>query len=258
MAQANAALRLRQERAHQPDRRDGDKRIAPGDIQLQEALGLHSVPETIECFDISSFQGREAVGSLVYFRRGLPLKSRYRRFRIREVTGSNDFAMLQEVLGRYYGRLAGRNEPPADLVVVDGGAGQVSAAREVLTRFGHHATELLGLAKREELIYRERGEPPLRLPRSSAALQLLQRVRDEAHRFAISYHRLLRDQRTTASALDGIPGIGRVKKLALLHHFGTVEAIREATAAQLCEVRGLNQRDVERLLAYWAGQKARP
>ena len=116
--------------------------------------------------------------------------------------------------------------PPADLVVVDGGAGQLSVARGVLASFGLHETQLIGLAKREETIHRETGT--LNLPRNSEALKLLQRVRDEAHRFAITYHRLLRDKNTTASELDLIPGIGRIKKLSLLHHFGSVAQIREA------------------------------
>ncbi|MBK7703894.1 MAG: hypothetical protein IPI34_13915 [bacterium] len=114
--------------------------------------------------------------------------------------------------------------------------------------------ELIGLAKREELIVREHGLPPLRLPRNSGALQLLQQVRDEAHRFAITYHRLLREQRTTGSVLDAVPGIGRVKKLSLLHHFASVDDIRRASAQQLSEVRGLGTADVERLLAFFAAE----
>jgi excinuclease ABC subunit C len=249
MAASNAAFRLRElERdAAVAGRR---LRITPADVQLQESLGLHTVPQTIECFDISTFQGGEAVGSLVYFREGRPLKSRYRRFRIRRVEGVDDYAMMEEILDRYFGRLAERGEGPADLVIVDGGAGQLGVARRLLTRWGFHQAQLIGLAKREELIVRE-GGPPLRLSRGSGALQLLQRVRDEAHRFAITYHRLLRDQRTTASALDAIPGIGKVKKLSLLHHFGSVEAIRRAGGDELGRVRGLTRRDVAAILSFF-------
>jgi len=247
MAQANATFKLGEH-----DRGSGfGRRITPADVQLQEALGLHSVPETIECFDISNFHGREAVGSLVFFRGGSPLKSRYRRFRIKTVRGIDDYAMMAEILGRYYERLADKQKTPADLVVVDGGAGQLTVAREALTRFGFHDTEVIGLAKREELIYRERGRPPLQLPHSSDALRLLQKVRNEAHRFAISYHRLLRDQRTTASILDRIPGIGRIKKLSLLHHFGSVDAVRHASGKQLGEVRGLTRKDVFSILTFF-------
>ncbi len=132
----------------------------------------------------------------------------------------DDFASIEEVLERHCRTLVAQDERPADLVVIDGGTGQLGRARQVLDRHGFADAELIGLAKREETIVRENGE--LRLPRTSEALKLLQRVRDEAHRFAITYHRLLRDQRTTASELDLIPGIGQVKKLALLHHFGSV------------------------------------
>jgi excinuclease ABC subunit C len=251
MALQNAAFKLRQYRAARAAVRGAAKRITPADVQLQDALGLHTVPETIECFDISNFQGREAVGSLVYFKRGHPVKSRYRRFRIRQVARSDDYAMLREILGRYYGRLAEHGAAPADLVVIDGGPGQLSSAREVLGQLGFHAAQIVGLAKRDEVIHRERRQPPLRLGRANPALQLLQRVRDEAHRFAISYHRLLRDRRTTDSQLDRIPGIGRVKKLSLLHHFGSVERIRKAALEQLGHVRGLSQRDVVNIWNYF-------
>lgn len=228
------------------------RKVAPGDVALQEALGLHRVPETIECFDISNFQGRETVASLVYFKGGEPLKARYRRFRIRIVTGPDDLASMEEVLDRHYRRLADTGKRPADLVVVDGGQGQLGRARAVLARHGFADTDLIGLAKREEIIVRESGE--LKLSRRSPALMLLQRVRDEAHRFAITYHRLLRDQRMSASELDRIPGIGRVKKLALLHRFGSVAAVRAASAEQLAEVRGLSLQDVARIMTALADQ----
>ena len=240
LARTNATFKLR-EVALQRDLRAPAK-VAPADIQLQEALDLHTAPRTIECFDISNFQGRETVASLVYFKEERPLKSRYRRFRLRTVVGPDDFAAMAEVMDRYYGRLADRGEFPADLVVVDGGAGQLGVARDVLGRYGFHGTQLIGLAKKQETIHRE-GDT-LNLPRRSEALKLLQRVRDEAHRFAITYHRLVRDQGTLTSELDLIPGIGRVKKLSLLHHFGSVAQVRRATAEALGEVRGLNRHDV--------------
>jgi len=250
MALANATWKLN-ERNLRPD--SSGRNVAPGDsLQLQAALDLKTVPETIECFDISNFQGRETVASLVYFRGGKPVKSRYRRFRIRTVAGIDDFAAMNEVLGRYYASLREKGLPPADLVVVDGGRGQISAAREALTVLGLHDVELIGLAKRDEEIHREGNREPVRLPRTSPALKLLQRVRDEAHRFAITYHRLLREQKTTASVLDLIPGIGRMKKLALLHHFNSVDDIRRAGAADLGAVRGLNQADVGRIIEFFA------
>ncbi len=250
LAHTNAAFKLREvnlKRAlAQPSK------VTPGDIQLQEALDLHSVPETIECFDISNFQGKETVASLVFFKGGRPLKSRYRRFRIRTVRGVDDFASMKEVLTRYYGRLVEKEIRPADLVVVDGGAGQLGVAREVLGGFGFHETQLIGLAKREETIHREGGT--LNLARGSEALKLLQRVRDEAHRFAITYHRLLRDRKTTASELDLIPGIGQIKKLSLLHHFGSVTRIRTADGAGLAEVRGINKHDVVAIREFFANR----
>ena len=253
MALANAAWKLNERML-----KDGAKArsVSPGRSRdLQDALDLRTVPESIECFDISNFQGKETVASLVYFRGGKPLKSRYRRFRVKEVEGVDDFASMREVFGRYYRRLLEKGTPPADLVMVDGGAGQLSSARQILTELGLHDVELIGLAKREEEIHRERGLPPVRLPRTSPALQLLQQVRDEAHRFAITYHRLLRDQKTTNSAIDLIPGIGRVKKLALLHHFPSVDAIRVASGAELCEVRGVGPADAERIIAFFAVER---
>jgi excinuclease ABC subunit C len=192
------------------------------------------------------------VASLVYFKAGKPLKNRYRRFRIRSVEGPDDFAAMAEVLDRHYGKLAAKEESPADLVVVDGGAGQLGVAREVLARYGFHGTQLIGLAKREETVHREGAT--IRLSRRSEALKLLQRVRDEAHRFAITYHRLLRDRATTSSELDLIPGIGRIKKLSLLHHFGSVAEIRRATAEQLAAVRGINRHDVVAIRGHFAAR----
>jgi excinuclease ABC subunit C len=253
LAQKNAAFKLGERNLREA--LHAGRAIDPGDVALQEALGLHKVPETIECFDISNFQGKETVASLVFFKGGEPLKSRYRRFRIKTVEGVDDFASMEEVLDRYYGKLAAKDERPADLVVVDGGVGQLGRARAVLARHGFADTDLIGLAKREETIVRETGE--LSLSRKSPALKLLQRVRDEAHRFAITYHRLLRDQRTTASELDLIPGIGRVKKLSLLHHFGSVKAIRAATPNDLAAVRGLNRHDAANILSYFEEQRKR-
>ncbi|PJA75482.1 excinuclease ABC subunit C [bacterium CG_4_9_14_3_um_filter_65_15] len=250
MARSNAQYHLRETLVRAKGRSAG--RNNPTEIQLQEALDLHTPPHTIECFDISNFQGKETVASLVFFSAGKPLKSRYRRFRIKTVQGVDDFASMAEVLGRYYGRLVEREQPPADLVMVDGGAGQLSVAREVLGRYGFHRVQLIGLAKKEEIVHREGGT--VRLPRHGEALRLLQRVRDEAHRFAITYHRSLRDKLTTASELDLIPGIGEVKKLSLLHHFGSVTAVRAASPEALAEVRGLNRHDVVSVLAYYANR----
>lgn len=253
LAHTNATFKLREMLMKQDLRRQDN--VTPADIQLQEALELHTAPKTIECFDISNFQGKETVASLVFFKDGKPMKSRYRRFRIKTVEGPNDFASMAEVLDRYYGKLIEKDMAPADLVVVDGGIGQLGYAREVLARYGLHETQLIGLAKKQETIVRENGT--MNLPRSSEALKLLQRVRDEAHRFAITYHRLVRDKRTTASELDRIPGIGNMKKLALLHRFGSVRQIRHATAKELAEVRGINRHDVVAIREFFEQRQAR-
>ncbi len=250
LAHTNAAFKLREVMRDKALQRG--RKVTPADIQLQEALGLHTTPETIECFDISNFQGKETVASLVYFKGGKPLKSRYRRFRIKTVEGIDDFASMAEVLTRYYGRLLKNDEKPADLVVVDGGIGQLGAARAVLTGFGLHEVQLIGLAKREETIVRETGE--IKLPRHSEALKLLQRLRDEAHRFAITYHRLLRDRSTLSSELDLIPGIGQTKKLSLLHHFGSVEQIRRAGPEELAQVRLINRHDVLAIRSFFENE----
>ncbi len=250
LAHTNATFKLREILLkHELHHQSRLIKVTPADIQLQEALDLHTTPNTIECFDISNFQGKETVASLVFFKAGKPLKSRYRRFRIKTVEGIDDFASMAEVLSRYYGKLVEKGLPTADLVMVDGGAGQLSAARAVLSELGLHETQLIGLAKKQETIHRENGT--INLSRSSEALKLLQRVRDEAHRFAITYHRLVRDRKTTASELDLIPGIGNMKKLALLHFFGSVAQIRKADAEALGEVRGINQHDVVAILAYF-------
>jgi len=252
MALSNAAYKLNERRLRDSTR---VRRVAPGRaLALQDALDLRRVPETVECFDISTLQGRETVASLVYFKGGQPLKSRYRRFRIRSVVGTDDYASMREVLTRHYRRLLDKELAPADLVVVDGGAGQLAAGREALAALGLHEVDLVGLAKREEIVHRERGLPPVKLPRSSPALQLLQRVRDEAHRFAITYHRLLRSKGVDDSVLDRIAGIGRVKKLSLLHHFDSIDHIRRATAEELAAVRGIHAGDVERIVAFFAAE----
>jgi excinuclease ABC subunit C len=252
LAHTNATFRLREAAMKNALRQS--RNVTPADIQLQEALDLHTVPDTIECFDISNFQGKETVASLVFFRGGRPVKSRYRRFRIKTVDGVDDFASVGEVMERYYTRLSERELAPADLVVVDGGAGQLSVARRVLGSLGFHSTQLIGLAKREETIYKE--DRTIDLPRGCEAQRLLQRVRDEAHRFAITYHRLLRDKKTTDSELDLIPGIGRMKKLALLHHFGSVVQIRLASAEDLEQVRGINKHDVVAIQEFLAARPA--
>jgi excinuclease ABC subunit C len=216
--------------------------------QLAEALGLAGPPVRIECYDISTFQGRETVGSMVVFEDGKPRTGEYRRFRIRTVVGPDDFASHQEVLRRRF-RLAKTGEEGSaeerrwampDLVVVDGGKGQVSAAKEVLDELGLHDLPLAGLAKeREELFLPGRSDPVI-LPATSSALYLVQRLRDEAHRFAITYHRQLRDKRAVRSAFDDLPGVGPKRKRELLKVFGSVKRVRDAPVEQIAAVPGIS------------------
>jgi excinuclease ABC subunit C len=214
---------------------------------LAAALGLPEPPARIECYDISTFQGAESVGSMVVFEDGKPRNGEYRRFRVRTVQGPNDFASHQEVLRRRFHRARNGEEGSAeelrwrlpDLVIIDGGKGQVSAAKEVLDAMGFGDLPLAGLAKeREELFLPGRSDPIL-LPSTSPALYLVQRLRDEAHRFAITYHRDLRAKRTMKSAFDDLPGVGPKRRQALLRVFGSVKRVREAPVEQIAAVPGI-------------------
>ena len=207
--------------------------------EIKEALGLVSTPFRIEIFDISNIQGAEAVGSMVTFKEGEPLKSGYRHFRIREVEGIDDFAMLAEVIGRRARHIReGKNRAP-DLIMVDGGRGQVSAARRALNESELSGIPVIGLAKRDEEIYVEGNPSPIKLPRRNRALKFLQRMRNEAHRFAIEYHRKLRSKRLVHSELNEISGIGESRKIKLLHEFGSVEALQRATVEDIASVAGI-------------------
>ena len=216
---------------------------------LAKVLCLAGVPHRIECFDISNTQGKQAVASMSVIEDGRAKGSEYRRFKIRTVEGPNDFAMLQEAVGRRFRRGLTEQEEGhkrtgkfaifPDLLVIDGGKGQLSAVRETLTELGLESLPVIGLAKENEEIYLPGRPEPILLPRESAALRMLQRVRDEAHRFGVTYHRSLRDKRNVSSSLDHITGIGPKRKQALLRHFGSVSRIRKATLEELLQVEGM-------------------
>jgi excinuclease ABC subunit C len=215
--------------------------------ELAAALELPVPPYRIECYDISNVQGSDSVGSMVVFEEGRPRTGEYRRFKIRTVVGANDFASHQEVLRRRFRRARNGEEGNAeelrwampDLVIIDGGKGQVAAAKEVLDELGLHDLPLAGLAKeREELFLPGRSEPVV-LPPTSSALYLVQRLRDEAHRFAITYHRDLRSKRQTHSAFDDLPGVGPKRRRALLRVFGSAKRVREAPVEQIAAVPGI-------------------
>ena len=217
---------------------------------LQAKLELPALPVRIECYDISNIQGRYPVGSMVVFEDGRPKPAHYRHFRIQSVVGANDYAMLQEVLRRRFGRLArseeGIPQEPSfsrlpDLVLIDGGKGQLSAAREVMQAMGLEAVPTFGLAKEHEELFRPERSDPIRLPLDSEALFLVQRIRDEAHRFAITFHRVVRRKGTFTSVLEGISGLGPVRRRALLRQFGSVENIRSASVEALMAVKGITR-----------------
>jgi len=217
---------------------------------LQHRLGLPALPNRIECYDISNIQGKYPVGSMVVFQDGRPKPDHYRHFKIKTIQGANDFAMLQEVLRRRFARLARSEEgmplEPSfsqlpDLLLIDGGKGQLSAAREVLEGMGLGAIPTFGLAKQQEELFQPDHSEPIRLPLDSAALFLVQRVRDEAHRFAITFHRVVRKKDAFASALDGISGLGPARRRALLRQFGSVENIRSASLDELTNVKGITR-----------------
>ena len=216
---------------------------------LQEALGLDRTPRRIECYDISNLMGTDPVGSMVVFEDGRPRPAHYRRFHIKGVKGANDFAMLQEMLRRRFTRLVSvrgdrlEGEPGddsfeslPDLVIVDGGKGQLSAAREMMEELGVHQIATFGLAKQKEELIPTGGGPSLMLPLGSPALFLVQRVRDEAHRFAISFHRRTRAKERLASPLDAVAGLGPKRKRQLIKRFRSLAGIREASLTELAEV----------------------
>jgi excinuclease ABC subunit C len=230
MAQENARLAL--ERKFEPARLN--EAVLEG---LQSFLGLSHLPRHIECFDISHGQGREVVASCVVFSEGAPDKARYRRFKMANEQ-NDDFANMVEAVTRRYRRIKEEKQAFPDLVLIDGGLGQMHAAQAALKELELDHLELASLAKKEELVFRPGMIEPLRIPKSSPVLQLLQRIRDEAHRFAITYHRALRAKRTLQTELTQIPGIGPATAKKLLQSFGSATRVREATEAEVAEVAG--------------------
>jgi len=245
LANRNASLLL-EERLLREERET--ERASDDVLELQGELGLTRIPRRIACIDISTIQGRDSVGSVVTFENGSPRKAGYRRFKIKYVEGQDDFAMVAEVTERYFRGILDHGEDPPDLLVIDGGKGQLGAARAVLAELGAlDDVDTLGLAKREEEIWLPGRRDPVWLPRRSRALQLVQHVRNEAHRFAVSYHRTLRSKRTIASELDEVPGIGPRRRAALLHHFRSVDRIRQTPVEEITRVPGFSTALAERV-----------
>jgi excinuclease ABC subunit C len=255
---------------------------------LRDALGLGVAPAVMECFDISNISSDHIVASMVRFKNGLPDPSNYRRYRIRGVGGQNDFASMAEVVRRRYARLlgeAGAHAPDAldhsqespleamrrldsalegarsqstgralarlpDLIIVDGGRGQLSSAMQELQRLGLSGLPVIGLAKQREEVFRPLRSEPLVIPHDRPALKLLQRIRDEAHRWANGYHQLLMKRRIGESVLDDCPGISAARKASLLRRFGSVARLRRATAGQIAETPGISPRLAAEIVAF--------
>ena len=260
LAERNARLALDQEKLKAERRRQQRVDALTG---LQTALGLDALPVRIECFDISNLGGTHTVASMVVFEGGAPKKADYRRFTIRTVEGSDDFASMAEVLGRRYAQWEAQHErSPYDadrdqsfaalpnLIVIDGGPGQLSAGLPAVQGFRDRGVAVISLAKRIEEVFLPGVRQPLRLPHDTPELQLLQRVRDEAHRFAITHHRIRRDKAMTESIMDDLPGVGPARKRALLKHFGSPEAVLGASREQLEAVPGVPPKVARDLYAH--------
>jgi len=210
-------------------------------LDLKKYLKLPRIPRHIECFDISNISGKLAVGSMVVFEDGMPKKSKYRKYKI-DIPGPDDYAMMRDVLIRRYSKIVSENasEKP-DLIIVDGGKGQLNVAVDVLNSFDIDSIPVIGLAKEFEHVFLPNIPNPLILPKNSDALHLLQRIRDEAHRFAVTYHKKLRSKELKYSILDGIKGVGEKRKIKLLKHFGDINNIKSASIEELASVESINK-----------------
>jgi excinuclease ABC subunit C len=227
---------------------EADERAGDPVYELGRELGLQRLPRSLVCFDISTTQGTDTVGSCVWFENGRPKRSEYRKFKVKSVEGTDDFASIQEVVRRYFERRLKDEKPLPDLIVIDGGKGQLSAAHAALAELGLTDRPLISLAKRDEEVFIWGREEPLRLSRRSPGLRLLQQARDEAHRFAVTYNRKRRSMRTVTSELLKVPGIGPVKRRQLLKEFGSVQGVREASEEAIAKLPGFNAERARRLL----------
>ncbi len=227
---------------------EADERAVDPVYELQRELGLTKVPRALVCFDISTAQGTDTVGSCVWFENGRPKRAEYRKFKVKTVEGTDDFASMREVVTRYFTRRREEGKALPDLVVIDGGKGQLGMARQALDDVALREVPCISLAKREEEIFLVGRSESLRLSRRSPALRLLQRARDEAHRFAITYNRKRRSMRTVTSELLTIPGIGPSKRRALIQAFGSVQGVRAASAADIAALPGFSPKSAQLVL----------
>ncbi len=226
-------------------------------VRLKEILGLKKYPKRMECYDISNISGVDKVGSMVVFIDGEADRSSYRRFKIKTVEGANDYASHQEMMRRRLAKLNTEEEerfPKPDLIIIDGGKGQLSAVKEIFDEAGIQDIELISLAEREEEVFTLFSEESVRIDHRDYALKMLQRIRDEAHRFAITYFRSLHSKRNLASVLEEIEGIGKKKRTALLEKFGTIDKIMSADEGALSEVEGIGEELAKKIYTYFKEQ----
>ncbi|WP_053334546.1 excinuclease ABC subunit UvrC [Gemmatimonas phototrophica] len=227
---------------------ESEERAADPVYELQRELGLPRLPRSLVCFDISHAQGTDVVASAVWFENARPKRSEYRKFKIQIFEGNDDFKSMHEVVTRYFRRRMDEEKPLPDLAVIDGGKGQLGAAREALTALGVTQMGLISLAKKDEEIFLPGRSESVRLPRRSPALRMLQQARDEAHRFAVTFQRQKRAARTITSELLKIPGIGPTKRRALLHVFGSVQGVKEAALEEIARVPGFGESTARKVL----------
>jgi excinuclease ABC subunit C len=228
---------------------EAEERAADPVYELQRELGLKKVPRSLVCFDISHAQGTDTVASCVWFENGRAKRAEYRKFKVETVDGIDDFASMREVVGRYFRRRLDEERPLPDLIVIDGGKGQLNAAHEALEPLGLGGHPLISLAKREEEVFVFGRSEAVRIARRSPGLRMLQQARDEAHRFAVTFQRKRRAVRTVTSELMRVPGIGPVKRRQLLQHFGSVQALRQATPEAIAELPGWTASAAHKVLA---------
>ncbi len=232
--------------------------------ELKNVLKLEGGLDVIEAFDVSNIMGAEAVGSMIYFYKGRPVKSEYRKFRIKTVSRIDDYAMMRELILRRYSRLVKEKRQLPGLILIDGGKGHLAVALDELGKLGLSNIPVIGIAKPARLpsqeqwsggefehVYTKESDKPITLPRESKALHLLERIRDEAHRFAIKYHKSLLSRKVQFSELDEIPGIGPKRKKELLSHFGTVDSIRAARIEELLRVKGMNEKSARNIIEHF-------
>jgi excinuclease ABC subunit C len=225
---------------------------------LGEALALPAPPQTIECFDISHISGTFVVASMVHFANGVPDKDNYRRFQIKSFIGNDDFRAMEEVVGRRYRRLSEEGKAFPDLVVIDGGRGQIGAALKAFIGLDAAPPPIIGLAKKHETVFFVDARAPLNLPLNHPALNLLQRIRDEAHRFANTYNAVLRSKKIRESVLEDFAGLGPVRRVALLTHFGSIDRLRAASREEIAEVAGFGPKLAAELHGFLTRKETSP